>query len=609
MPLSRRQLLRAGLALPAGLAAPWMRSGWRLAAQSVTPQADLTQLDGEDVVFAHISDAHMRPDDPFGVLHLKKVLERVRACNPAFLLETGDLTQDNTGASLESYLQAYDQQGGFSRYPDYGPGIPLIPVAGNHEFCGVIDEQNGVIVGSPFPEYMGPPPPYPQMPIAPTKHSFCVGNYRFVGTSSNPDWLETWPHLWLERELELSCADGRSAVLFHHHNPHGWMRPDAGELEISVEGSAKIDALAQRSPVLAYLCGHCHYERFEAMPPGYVAHSVARAVLRDGAGTATGPGPFSLYALADGHINLNVAPGPDVFVVTTRPGQFIETDVGGTLKRLDYTRTLAAPTSVRAYARARGGSIAQVNYRLDGGPTVGMQRIGSTSYWEAPLDATPLSGSHSITVTAKAAIETPAGTWRPESSHEITCAFAASVPVRAAPACGSRRLVLPLAPGWNLVSVPFVPLHNTLPAALSSIEGSYSAVLAYDVATETWLRYSPNGPAMLNNLTSITPRRGYWILMTREASLYLSGEPLTPSSIALKAGWNLVGYPGQNPLPATEALASIAGKYDCVYAYENSADPQWRTYIVDSVANSLDHMVPGVGYWILATTDCTWVVP
>ena len=600
MRLTRRDILKAGLLLPATWACGWPIRSF---ASSTVLAAETSQLDGEDVVFAHISDAHMRQSDAQGIIHLKTLLARVKAINPAFLLDTGDIADDNTGTSMENYLKAVDEVGGFSRYPDYVAGIPFVPVAGNHEFCGVVP-------GSPFPEYMGPTPPYVE-PSAPTRHSFVVGNYRFVGTSSNPDWLETWPQQWLENQMALSCADGKPLILFHHHSPHGWMG-DATELDITADGWAKIDTLAQEYPVLAYLCGHCHYDRLEAMPPGYVAHSNGRAVLRGSSGAATGPGALTLCALADGHINMNTSPGAYVFVVITRPGQYMKTQYHSEpVKALDCTKTAAASsTVVRAFARASGGgSIIQVSYSLDGGSAVAMRQIGSTPYWEATLDASGLSGEHTLAVTAKGNI----GGWKPESTHAITCYLAGTVPARTSSACGSVNISLSLVEGWNLISVPFVPSSTALVDALSSIAGEYSEVFAYDAFDdqEPWKRHTPSAPDLLNNLNTMVPQRGYWLRMSAPATLYLAGEPLNPVSIPLRAGWNLVGYPSQTLRSVSDALASIAGQYDCVYAYDNSTPSGcWKTYNANAApaTNDLTEMVAGAGYWIHATADCTWTL-
>ncbi|MBI1299676.1 hypothetical protein GC175_32525 [bacterium] len=82
------------------------------------------------------------------------------------------------------------------------------------------------------------------------------------------------------------------------------------------------------------------------------------------------------------------------------------------------------------------------------------------------------------------------------------------------------------------------------------------------------------------------------------------------------AGWNLFGYPLQRTLPVTEALASIAGKYNRVFGYE-PADPSspWKMYDptlqapFDSLLNELTEMVFAQGYWLRTTEAVTLTLP
>ena len=79
----------------------------------------------------------------------------------------------------------------------------------------------------------------------------------------------------------------------------------------------------------------------------------------------------------------------------------------------------------------------------------------------------------------------------------------------------------------------------------------------------------------------------------------------------LYEGWNLVGYPSQSTLELTEALASVDGLYDLVYAYKASdvGDP-WKKYntAAPPFLNDLKEMGPGWGYWIRVSEDCVWTV-
>jgi len=72
-----------------------------------------------------------------------------------------------------------------------------------------------------------------------------------------------------------------------------------------------------------------------------------------------------------------------------------------------------------------------------------------------------------------------------------------------------------LTAGWNLVSyLPETP--NPLATALASIAGKYTAVLSFEQGAESWYAVLPTS---MNTLTTMYPRRGYWIYMTQAATL------------------------------------------------------------------------------------------
>ena len=178
----------------------------------------------------------------------------------------------------------------------------------------------------------------------------------------------------------------------------------------------------------------------------------------------------------------------------------------------------------------------------------------------------------------------------------------------------SPRVSLPLAAGWNLISLPLAPTSTAPGAVFASIADKYTLVYAYDATNPSnpWRTYSPTAPSYSNTLTAVTAKMGLWIHLAQAATLVVSGTVVESSYIPLHAGWNLVGYPLEQTLPITIALASIADKYDRVYAYDafDVADP-WKLYdpAVPPVANDLMALQPGQGYWIRASEDCVWILP
>jgi hypothetical protein len=172
---------------------------------------------------------------------------------------------------------------------------------------------------------------------------------------------------------------------------------------------------------------------------------------------------------------------------------------------------------------------------------------------------------------------------------------------------------IPLALGWNLIALPFVPTDPSPAAVFASIAGQYDLVFAYagcDTA-DPWKKYDPIAPPFVNDLTAVTVGQGVWVRATAAVTLRVAGRLPGTTTIPLCLGWNLIGYPSQAPVALPGALdASIAGQYDLVYAYD-AADPDpWKQYDPSAppYANDLMQMGPGWGYWLHATSAATLIV-
>jgi hypothetical protein len=168
-------------------------------------------------------------------------------------------------------------------------------------------------------------------------------------------------------------------------------------------------------------------------------------------------------------------------------------------------------------------------------------------------------------------------------------------------------------PGWNLVHVSLHPLDTTPSVVLAPISGSYDLVYAYDGCdlADHWKTYNPYAPPFVNDLTYIDETRGIWVHATVTDTLVVTGTVSSQVTTQMCAGWNLVGHSSLQALPVHEALASIEGKYEIVYAFDASdtADP-WKKYdpSAPSYTNDLTEMQPGLGYWIKVMEDCTWTI-
>lgn len=169
------------------------------------------------------------------------------------------------------------------------------------------------------------------------------------------------------------------------------------------------------------------------------------------------------------------------------------------------------------------------------------------------------------------------------------------------------QMELHLHPGWNLISVHFNIENNDISLVLKPIEGFCKSVWSYD-ANPGWNKYIYGAPDNQNSLNSIVPGKGYWLEMNSEATLIISGLPVT-DAIPLHEGWNLVGYNSSTSRDIEAALSNVSEKCICVWTYDSLAGT-WSVYNTDNpgLFNNIDQMEPGIGYWIYVTEDCEWDV-
>jgi hypothetical protein len=153
---------------------------------------------------------------------------------------------------------------------------------------------------------------------------------------------------------------------------------------------------------------------------------------------------------------------------------------------------------------------------------------------------------------------------------------------------------IPLKKDWNLISFPIQPLNTDIASVLSPINGSYSAVYAWN--GNEYETYVPGSSS--NTLTKIVAGRGYWIFMKDDISLEFRGVA-ADKTVKLKENWNMVGLNSLTPVLGSQVFSSTGGKVTTIYAFDAETD---NYEIVESLE-------PGRGYWMLSTADTTWTLP
>ncbi|MBW2709396.1 MAG: right-handed parallel beta-helix repeat-containing protein, partial [Deltaproteobacteria bacterium] len=175
-----------------------------------------------------------------------------------------------------------------------------------------------------------------------------------------------------------------------------------------------------------------------------------------------------------------------------------------------------------------------------------------------------------------------------------------------------------LVEGWNLVSFNVHPADTDVAAVLSSIDGNYDLVYAWDatVTSNNWLIYDPSISSNFNTLKELDESMGFWIHMTSAGTLDVVGSAPTSTNIQLldnAGGWNLVAYPSISSRLLPDVLEShgVGTDFSLVYAYDASdVGSPWKLFdlSISSNFNTLTELVPGWGYWINVSADNTWDV-
>jgi hypothetical protein len=171
-----------------------------------------------------------------------------------------------------------------------------------------------------------------------------------------------------------------------------------------------------------------------------------------------------------------------------------------------------------------------------------------------------------------------------------------------------------LVPGWNLISIPYVPTNSSIDKVFADIlpnvayiDSNTATVLQYDAVTNKWYRARPTSThsgftwsSSTYKLNNVVPGYGYWVKMDNEDWIYGIEENFNPSqgqmpvpSVSLAgASWNLIGRYGTNPVlmtNLTKAFETLEGywfedgflKFDGVNSFKK--------------ATSID---VGNGYWL-----------
>ena len=158
--------------------------------------------------------------------------------------------------------------------------------------------------------------------------------------------------------------------------------------------------------------------------------------------------------------------------------------------------------------------------------------------------------------------------------------------------------------GHRLASFPLLPANESVDSVLASLAGCYDYVRWFDSTdlVSPWKSYTP-GPAH-DSLLLLDNAMGFWINMTSDCDLNLTGVKPVVTAITLHAGWNMVGFPSFRTTYTVADLKAALGLPGArVEVFDAASPPYYLQHAWDSLV-----MSAGEGYWIFVPSDTTWTV-
>jgi parallel beta-helix repeat protein len=157
----------------------------------------------------------------------------------------------------------------------------------------------------------------------------------------------------------------------------------------------------------------------------------------------------------------------------------------------------------------------------------------------------------------------------------------------------------PLSEGQNLVSNPLVQSNESIERVLQTVR--FDTAWTYDSSVSEWKWFAISKPYS-GGLTAIDHRMGVWVNVTEASNFTVAGIVPLASTIQLKAGWNLAGFPSFDSTYTVGDLKSETGAI-AVEGHDPSSPPYFLKNLGDG-----DLLQTGYSYWIRMATNVSWTV-
>jgi hypothetical protein len=164
---------------------------------------------------------------------------------------------------------------------------------------------------------------------------------------------------------------------------------------------------------------------------------------------------------------------------------------------------------------------------------------------------------------------------------------------------------IPLIAGWNIISANVVPANLNLKDIFQPHINSGNLKKVMDEAGKTVENFGIFG-GWKNNIGNLTTTEGYKVNMGAAATLSLEGTPVPlPFDIPLSTGWNIISYPCTTLQDGKALIQSLINAGKIIKVMDESGKTIENFGIFGGWKNNIGNFVPGKGYKVNVTADCT----
>ena len=168
---------------------------------------------------------------------------------------------------------------------------------------------------------------------------------------------------------------------------------------------------------------------------------------------------------------------------------------------------------------------------------------------------------------------------------------------------------IPMIAGWNIISANVVPDNWNIKDIFQPFIDSGNLKKVMDEAGKTIENLGMFG-GWKNNIGNLTATEGYKVNMKTDTIISLEGTLVTlPLDIPLMAGWNIISYPCTTLQDGKSLVQSLIDAGKIIKVMDESGKTMENFGMFGGWKNNIGNFVPGKGYKINVTSDCTLTFP